>query len=350
MAAEEDKGTEKNRKPEEAPAAPVTPAAVTPVTPPAAAPGWVVPPNLRRAPLVPGTAPAPRPAAAPAPRPPAAPPPAPPPAAAPLAAPLAAPGADTPPATRIEVPPCDRPHLEPHLDRIDPPTPDERGRGPEGIEPRLGLAPVPPDPPKPKRWSKLPPPLMARTTDRLIDEGEKKPRRYGAWIVLGVVILLGAGGLWLWRQGRLEPILTPAHNLIAKIESFFPGAEPETTTPAPSTSGAGTTQGTASSQGTASQGTTSATTASGTMAPSGATSTAAAPAAATGDAAMVQEIKQLLAKLNLSPGPINGTLDQATQDAIRSYQEMAGEPVTGQPSQALLTDLRVVVAYQQPPG
>src|SRR6478609_3522144 len=90
MAAEEDKGADKNRKPEEASSGPITPAPatpipVTPVAPPAAAPGWVVPPNLRRAPLVPGTTPAPRPAAAPAPRPPAAPPPAPPPAAAPLA-------------------------------------------------------------------------------------------------------------------------------------------------------------------------------------------------------------------------------------------------------------------------
>jgi hypothetical protein len=174
---------------------------------------------------------------------------------------------------------------------------------------------------------------MARTTDRHIDEGEK-PRRYGAWIVLGVVILLGAGGFWLWREGRFTPILTPAHNLIAKIESYFPGAEPETTTPAGSASGSTTAQGTAAS----------------TTASNGAASTAAAPAAAPGNAAMIQEIKQLLAKLDLSPGPIDGNLDQATQDAIRSYQEMAGEPVDGKPSQALLKDLRAVVADQQPAG
>ncbi|HEY2112063.1 MAG TPA: peptidoglycan-binding domain-containing protein [Dongiaceae bacterium] len=307
MAAEEDKGTEKDRKPEEVPAAPAAP-----VVAPAAAPGWVVPPNLRRAPLVPGVAPAPRPAVAPAPRPPAAPPPAPPPAAVPVA--------DTPPAPRIEAPTADHALSEPHLDRIEPPALDEGVRAAASIEPQLGSVPIPP---KPKRWSKLPPPLMARTTDRVIDEGEK-PRRYGAWIVLGVLILLGAGGFWLWRQGRLDPILTPAHNLIAKIESYFPGAEPETTTPTASTT-----------SGTAAQGTAS----------SGATSTAAPP-----DATMVQEIKQLLAKLDLSPGPIDGNLDQATQDAIRSYQKMAGEPVNGQPSQALLNDLRVVAAYQQPPG
>jgi hypothetical protein len=318
MTAEEDKGTEKNRKPEEVPTAPAAPASVAPVTPPAAAPGWVVPPNLRRAPLVPGVAPAPRPAVAPAPRPPAAPPPAPPPAAAPVA--------DTPPAPRIEAPTADHALSEPHLDRIEPPALDEGVRAAESIEPQLGPVPVPP---KPKRWSKLPPPLMARTTDRVIDEGEK-PRRYGAWIVLGVLVLLGAGGFWLWRQGRLDPILTPAHNLIAKIESYFPGTEPETTTPTASNS--------------------SGTTTSGTTASSDATSTTAAPSAAPGDAAMVQEIKQLLVKLDLSPGPIDGNLDQATQEAIRSYQAMAGEPVDGQPSQALLQDLRAVVADQKPAG
>ncbi|HEY2112635.1 MAG TPA: peptidoglycan-binding domain-containing protein, partial [Dongiaceae bacterium] len=90
----------------------------------------------------------------------------------------------------------------------------------------------------------------------------------------------------------------------------------------------------------------SGTTTSGTTA----TSTGAVPAAAPGDAAMVQEIKQLLTRLDLSPGPIDGNLDQATQDAIRSYQAMAGEPVDGQPSQALLQDLRAVVADQKPAG
>jgi peptidoglycan hydrolase-like protein with peptidoglycan-binding domain len=54
--------------------------------------------------------------------------------------------------------------------------------------------------------------------------------------------------------------------------------------------------------------------------------------------------------LDLSPGPIDGKLDPATQEAIRSYQAMSGEPVDGQPSQALLQDLRAVVADQQPAG
>jgi peptidoglycan hydrolase-like protein with peptidoglycan-binding domain len=155
--------------------------------------------------------------------------------------------------------------------------------------------------------------------------------------VMGVLILLGAGGYWLWREGRLAPIVTSAHNLIAKIESYFPGAEPETAPAAASTSASTGAQGTQS-------GTPSSPAANGTA------STATAPTGAAPDPAMVQEIKQLLAKLNLSPGPIDGNLDQATEDAIRSYQEMAGEPVNGQPSQALLNDLRVVVAYQQPPS
>ena len=67
-------------------------------------------------------------------------------------------------------------------------------------------------------------------------------------------------------------------------------------------------------------------------------------------AAMIQEIKQLLAKLDLGPGPIDGTLDPTTEAAIRSYQQMAGMPVDGQPSQELLQDLRAVVADQRPAG
>ena len=65
---------------------------------------------------------------------------------------------------------------------------------------------------------------------------------------------------------------------------------------------------------------------------------------------MIQEIKQLLAKLDLGPGPIDGTLDPTTVDAIRSYQQMAGMPVDGQPSEELLQDLRAVVADQRPVG
>jgi len=64
--------------------------------------------------------------------------------------------------------------------------------------------------------------------------------------------------------------------------------------------------------------------------------------------AMITEIKQLLAKLDLAPGPIDGNMDAATENAIRSYQQMAGMPVDGQPSEALLLDLRAVVADQRP--
>ena len=63
-----------------------------------------------------------------------------------------------------------------------------------------------------------------------------------------------------------------------------------------------------------------------------------------------QILEQLLAKLDMGPGPIDGTLDPTTVDAIRSYQQMAGMPVDGQPSQELLQDLRAVVADQRPAG
>jgi peptidoglycan hydrolase-like protein with peptidoglycan-binding domain len=153
---------------------------------------------------------------------------------------------------------------------------------------------------------------------------EDKPRRRGSWVAVVVLLLLVGGGVWLWKQGRLEPILAPVRTLIAKV---MPGAAPSATTSQASAPAAAATPATAA--GTASTG-------------------AAQPAS--DKAAMVQEIKQLLAKLDLGPGPIDGTLDPTTEAAIRSYQQMAGIPVDGQPSQELLQDLRAVVADQRPAG
>jgi hypothetical protein len=163
---------------------------------------------------------------------------------------------------------------------------------------------------------KLSPPLAARSTDRVVGAAHRPPH-VGGWILLMVVLLLVAGGLWLWRQGRLDP-------LIARIESHLPGGTASTAPPAPESPSAPST-------------------ASLPEAPP------AAPAEATG-VPMLQEIKQLLAKLDLAPGPMDGTLDPETEAAIRSYQEMAGMPVDGQPSQELLDDLRAVVADQQTNG
>ena len=312
--AEEDKGagSDKTKRPEEA-----LPGRPQPVTPPAAAPGWVVPPNLRRAPVIPAATPAPQPQRSPT----AAPPP--PPAASP---PPAAASAPPPPAGKAET----EPHLE---DRAEPPVLDEKTLAEEAHEPKLGPvpaapkpdAPAAPDAQKPKRWGRISPPLMARANERVVGE-EDKPRRRGGWVAVLVLVLLVGGGVWLWRQGRLEPILAPVRTLIARV---MPGAAPGST-PSPESAPAAA------------------------NAPSTASTSAAAtqpPAQPASDnAAMIQEIKQLLAKLDLGPGPIDGTLDPTTEAAIRSYQQMAGMPVDGQPSQELLQDLRAVVADQRPAG
>jgi Putative peptidoglycan binding domain len=325
--AEEDKGagSDKNRRPEEAPVS-----RPQPVTPPAAAPGWVVPPNLRRAPVIPGTSPLGPAARAPAPTPP------PPAAGAPPPGPSATPSA----------PDAERPAgaVEPHLeDRAEPPVLDERARAEEAHEPRLGTSDADADaeavtesaPPasapaipaaeeKSRRWGRISPPLMARAAERV--GGEEKSRGRGAWVLVAVLVLL-VGGVWLWRQGRLEPALAPLQALVAKI---MPGSASETSTSTPAASGA-------SAPAAATPG-------------AGGTATATAAGQPADNGAMIQEIKQLLAKLDLAPGPIDATLDPATEDAIRSYQQMAGMPVDGQPSEALLQDLRAVVADQQSAG
>lgn len=56
------------------------------------------------------------------------------------------------------------------------------------------------------------------------------------------------------------------------------------------------------------------------------------------------EIQDLLRQLDLGPGASSGQMTTATRDAIRSYQEMAGLPVDGEASLALLKELRSVAA------
>ncbi len=60
-----------------------------------------------------------------------------------------------------------------------------------------------------------------------------------------------------------------------------------------------------------------------------------------GDAG-IREIERLLQRLSFTPGPVDGTLDPATQEAIREYEATAGLPVTGLPSESLLDELRAV--------
>jgi peptidoglycan hydrolase-like protein with peptidoglycan-binding domain len=63
-----------------------------------------------------------------------------------------------------------------------------------------------------------------------------------------------------------------------------------------------------------------------------------APSAST----QVQQIEKLLADLGFTPGPQDGVMDQATADAIRSYQQAAGLPEDGAATPALLEELKAV--------
>ncbi len=148
------------------------------------------------------------------------------------------------------------------------------------------------------------PSLSARSTDRLSAMNPPPKRRGGGgcFTFLLLLAIVAGAGYWLWRDGRLDPLITWAkpyteklQPIIARIEALIPGHQPEA--PAPDS-----------------------------------------------NEAMVQEIKQILAKLDFQPGPINGTLDPATVAAIEAYQETAGLPIDGQPSQELLNELRAVAA------
>lgn len=81
---------------------------------------------------------------------------------------------------------------------------------------------------------------------------------------------------------------------------------------------------------------------SGTPAP--ATATAAAepsgPAAVT--SAEIEEIQTLLGRLGFNAGIADGRAGRQTTDAIRNYQRELGLPVDGEPSQALLRNLRQI--------
>ncbi|RMD62739.1 MAG: hypothetical protein D6826_06665, partial [Alphaproteobacteria bacterium] len=57
----------------------------------------------------------------------------------------------------------------------------------------------------------------------------------------------------------------------------------------------------------------------------------------------IEELERLLARLKFDPGPIDGIIDERTRTAIRLYQEFAVLPVDGEPTAALLAELRAVV-------
>ncbi|MDY0871007.1 peptidoglycan-binding domain-containing protein [Dongia rigui] len=58
--------------------------------------------------------------------------------------------------------------------------------------------------------------------------------------------------------------------------------------------------------------------------------------------AQVQQIEKLLADLGFAPGPQDGVMDEATAEAIRSYQQAAGLPEDGAATPALLEELKAV--------
>ena len=60
--------------------------------------------------------------------------------------------------------------------------------------------------------------------------------------------------------------------------------------------------------------------------------------------AEITEIEELLAHLKFDPGRIDGVIDGGMRIATRRYQEFAGLPVDGIPSEAILVDLRAVAA------
>ena len=188
----------------------------------------------------------------------------------------------------------------------DEPTYDEltHHEPPRLVDPPRQAAAAPP--PKNPVIRPRAPARAARSADRLAELNGPPPRRRGGCLFpLLILLILAGGGYFLWRAGKLDPVLTWAEPytapivekvkpIIARIEALIPGHQEE-----------------------------------------------AAPAA-TSDDAMIIETKQLLQKLDFNPGPIDGTLDPATVAAIQAYQEAAGENVDGQPSQALLEELRSV--------
>lgn len=57
---------------------------------------------------------------------------------------------------------------------------------------------------------------------------------------------------------------------------------------------------------------------------------------------LIYETERMLDQLGLKPGRVDGELDPVTVDAIKLYQQSAGLPVDGEPSRALLEDMRAV--------
>lgn len=69
---------------------------------------------------------------------------------------------------------------------------------------------------------------------------------------------------------------------------------------------------------------------------------AAAPVPKTLGSQELSEMESLLSELGLEPGRVDGVIDGQTRSAISEFQEMGGLPVDGEPTGALLFELREV--------
>ena len=56
----------------------------------------------------------------------------------------------------------------------------------------------------------------------------------------------------------------------------------------------------------------------------------------------IVEMERILGRLDLAAGAPDGVIDDATTQAIRLYQEIAGLPIDGEASRDLLMDMREV--------
>jgi hypothetical protein len=146
-------------------------------------------------------------------------------------------------------------------------------------------------------------------------------------IAAGVATLLIGGAAWLFGD-RMQP---------RPIASGPEPAAPTVSTSTPSEIGIASSQTTPQTISTA---------ASDPASGPGMTSSAGVAGPIDGDAVQARfelaEIQQLLSRLDLDPGSADGVMGDKTEQAISTFQAMAGMTVDGKPSAALLEELREV--------
>jgi hypothetical protein len=150
-----------------------------------------------------------------------------------------------------------------------------------------------------------PPHAIAAGIERGAATSEPDERRGSSllWLLLLVLLVLVGAGYWLWQHQGLERL----QSLITPQETPSTEAEPqreEVELPDP-------------------------------------------PAL---PLAQIVEIEELLDHLSFDPGEIDGIVDDRTRAAISRFQELDGQEVDGEPSEALLDALREVTGFQDDEG